>query len=89
VDGGRCRDDLRVSGAGSLEALVEQLLARVTRLEAALVERDHVIAGQAERITELERRVSADSSNSSRRRRRIRGGTRTREETLVTGPLGA
>jgi transposase len=42
-----------------LEALVERLLARVTELEAALAQRD-------ERIAELERQASADSSNSSR-----------------------
>jgi transposase len=39
--------------------MVEQLLARVSELEAALVQRD-------ERIAELERRLAADSSNSSR-----------------------
>jgi transposase len=48
-----------VSGSGSLEALVEQLLARVAELETALAQRDA-------RIVELERRVAADSSNSSR-----------------------
>jgi transposase len=48
-----------VSGPGALEALVEQLLARVTELETALAQRD-------QRITELERRLAADSSNSSR-----------------------
>jgi transposase len=44
---------------GSLEALVEQLLARVSELETVLGQRD-------ERIAELERRLAADSSNSSR-----------------------
>jgi transposase len=48
-----------VSGSGSLEALVEQLLARVAELETALAQRD-------ERIAELERQLAADSSNSSR-----------------------
>lgn len=52
-------NDLGVSGPGSLEALVEQLLARVAELETALVQRD-------ERIAELERRLGADSENSSR-----------------------
>ena len=42
------------------------MLARVAELEAALVERDRVIAGQGERIVGLERRLAADSSNSSR-----------------------
>jgi hypothetical protein len=49
----------RVSGSGSLEALVEQLLARVVELETALAQRD-------ERVAELERQVASDSSNSSR-----------------------
>ena len=44
---------------GSLEALVEQLLARVTELETALAQRD-------QRIAELERQLGADSGNSSR-----------------------
>jgi transposase len=48
-----------VSVPGSLEALVEQLLARVAELETALAQRD-------ERIAELERQLAADSSNSSR-----------------------
>jgi transposase len=43
----------------SLEARVEQLLIRVAELEAALAQRD-------QRIAELERRLSADSSDSSR-----------------------
>lgn len=50
----------------SAEALLERVLARVAELEAALVERDRVIAGQSERIAELERRLGKDSSNSSR-----------------------
>lgn len=48
-----------MSVPGALEALVEQLLARVTELETALAQRD-------QRITELEQRLAADSSNSSR-----------------------
>jgi transposase len=48
-----------VSGSGSLEALVEQLLARVADLETALAQRD-------ERVAELERQLASDSSNSSR-----------------------
>jgi len=44
---------------GSLEALVEQLLARVAELETALTQRD-------QRIAELERQLGADSANSSR-----------------------
>jgi transposase len=46
--------------------LLERVLARVAELEAALVERDRVIAEQGERIAELERRLGQDSSNSSR-----------------------
>lgn len=48
-----------MSGSGSLEALVEQLLARVAELETALAQRD-------ERVAELERQLACDSSNSSR-----------------------
>jgi transposase len=55
-----------VSVPGSPEALLERVLARVAELEAALVERDRVIAEQGERIAELERRLGQDSSNSSR-----------------------
>lgn len=55
-----------MSVPGSLEALVEQLLARVTELETALAQRDRVITGQADRIAELERQLGADSANSSR-----------------------
>jgi transposase len=50
----------------SAEALLERVLARVAELEAALVERDRVIAEQGERIAELERLLGKDSSNSSR-----------------------
>ncbi|HEX5406421.1 MAG TPA: IS66 family transposase [Pseudonocardiaceae bacterium] len=46
--------------------MVEQLLARVQDLEAALAHQILVNTTQAERITELERQLSADSSNSSR-----------------------
>jgi transposase len=55
-----------VSVPESPEALLERVLTRVAALEAALVERDRVIAGQAERIAELERQLGKDSSNSSR-----------------------
>jgi transposase len=55
-----------VSVPESAEALLERVLARVAELEAALVERDRVIAEQGERIAELERRLDKDSSNSSR-----------------------
>jgi transposase len=52
-------DDLGVAESGSLEAVVEQLLARVRDLETALAQRDR-------RIAELEQRLGLDSSNSSR-----------------------
>ena len=52
-------NDLGVSVPGSLEALVEQLLARVAELETALAQRD-------QRVAELERQLGADSGNSSR-----------------------
>lgn len=55
-----------MSVPGRLEALVEQLLARVAELETALAQRDRVIAGQVDRIAELERQLGADSANSSR-----------------------
>jgi len=55
-----------VSVPESAGALLERVLARVAELEAALVERDRVIAEQGERIAELERRLGKDSSNSSR-----------------------
>lgn len=45
--------------SGALEAVVEQLLARVRDLETALEQRDR-------RIAELEQRLRQDSSNSSR-----------------------
>ena len=44
----------------------EQLLALVGGLSARVVEQDRVIGEQADRIAELERRLGADSSNSSR-----------------------
>lgn len=53
------RSWLACVGFWLLEALVEQLLARVAELETALAQRD-------QRIAELERRFTADSSNSSR-----------------------
>jgi transposase len=59
-------DDLGVSVPGSAEVLLERVLTRVAELEAALAERDRVIAVQGERIAELERRLGQDSSNSSR-----------------------
>jgi transposase len=55
-----------VSVPESAEALLERVLARVAELEAALAERDRVIAEQGARISELERRLGQDSSNSSR-----------------------
>lgn len=55
-----------MSGLESAEALLERVLVRVAELEAALVERDRVIAEQGARIAELERRLGQDSSNSSR-----------------------
>jgi transposase len=55
-----------VSVPESAEALLERVLTRVAELEAALVERDRVIAEQGVRIAELERRLEQDSSNSSR-----------------------
>jgi len=48
-----------VAESGALEAVVEQLLARVRDLETALEQRDR-------RIAELEQRLRQDSSNSSR-----------------------
>jgi transposase len=55
-----------VSGSGSLEALVERLLGRVRELESVVVQQKRVIAEQADRIVELERRLGRDSSTSSR-----------------------
>jgi hypothetical protein len=55
-----------VSDSGSLEALVERLLARVRELESVVVGQRRVIAEQADRIVELERRLGRDSSTSSR-----------------------
>jgi transposase len=49
-----------------LEALVERLLARVRELESVVVQQKGVIAEQADRIVELERRLGRDSSTSSR-----------------------
>lgn len=44
----------------------EQLLTLVGELRERVAEQDRIIAGQADRIAELERRLGADSSNSSR-----------------------
>jgi len=55
-----------VSLPGSADVSLERLLARLAELEAGLAARDRVIAAQAERIAELERRLAGDSSNSSR-----------------------
>ena len=44
----------------------EQLLALVGELSARVAGQDRIIAVQADRIAELERRLGADSSNSSR-----------------------
>ncbi len=55
-----------MSDSGSLEALVERLLARVRELESVVVGQRRVIAEQADRIAELERRLGRDSSTSSR-----------------------
>jgi transposase len=62
-----------VSDSGSLEALVERLLARVRELESVVAQQQRVIAEQtdrmakqADRIVELERRLGRDSSTSSR-----------------------
>jgi transposase len=55
-----------VSDSGSLEAVVERLLARVHELESVVVQQERVIAEQADRIAELQRRLGQDSSTSSR-----------------------
>lgn len=55
-----------MSGSGSLEAVVERLLARVRELELVVEQQQRVIAEQADRIVELERRLGQDSSTSSR-----------------------
>ena len=60
MGGGWLWDDLGVSVPGLPEGVsLEEILAE-------LVELRRVVAAQAERIAELERRLSADSSNSSR-----------------------
>jgi transposase len=55
-----------VLGSGSSEGLVEQLLARVRELESVVVDQQKVIAKQADRIAELQRRLGQSSSTSSR-----------------------
>jgi transposase len=49
-----------------LEAVVERLLRRVRELESMVVQQRRMIAEQAGRIAELQRRLSQDSSPSSR-----------------------
>jgi hypothetical protein len=51
-----------------------QVLALVRELSERNAEQARVIAAQCERIAELERRLAADSSNSSRPRPRMRRG---------------
>ncbi len=55
-----------MSCSGSLEAVVERLLERVRELESVVVQQKRVIAEQADRIVELQRRLGQDSSTSSR-----------------------
>jgi transposase len=55
-----------VLDSGSLEVVVERLGARVRELESVVVGQRRVIAEQADRIVELERRLGRDSSTSSR-----------------------
>jgi hypothetical protein len=52
----------------------DQVLALVKELSERNAEQARVIAAQCERIAELERRLAADSSNSSRPRPRMRRG---------------
>ena len=59
-------NDLGVSDSGSLEALVERLLARVRELESVVAQQRRVIAEQADWIVALERWLDRDSSTSSR-----------------------
>ncbi|WNV84873.1 IS66 family transposase [Umezawaea sp. Da 62-37] len=60
MGGSQLWDDLGVSVPGLPEGV------SLDAILAELVELRHVVAAQAERIAELERRLSADSSNSSR-----------------------
>lgn len=55
-----------MSGSGSSEAVVEQLLARVRGLGSMVAQQQRVIAEQADRIAELARCLGRDSSTSSR-----------------------
>ena len=55
-----------MSGSGSSEGLVEQLLGRVRELESIVADQQQVIAKQADRIALLQRRLGQDSSRSSR-----------------------
>jgi transposase len=55
-----------VSGSGSSEGLVEQLLGHVRELESIVADQQQVIAKQADRIALLQRRLGQDSSTSSR-----------------------
>lgn len=66
-----------VSVPESSDVLLERVLARVAELEAALVERDRVIAEQGERMAELERRLVRIPRIRRVRRRRMRHGRRS------------
>ncbi len=52
-------------GSGSSEAVVEQLLACVRELKSVVAHQQRVIAAQADRIVEVQRRFGRDSSTSS------------------------
>ena len=64
----------------------EQLLVLVGELSARVAGQDRIIGEQADRIAELERRLGADSSNSSRPRPRMRRGTRCGRSGVRRGP---
>jgi hypothetical protein len=55
-----------------LRALVVELVQANTGLREVIAAKDHQIASLGRRIAELERQLGADSSTSSRHRRRIR-----------------